>query len=192
MLVQIKDISKQKLTEITLKDSVTKLRKLALTDSLTQLANRRAFVDAVETELARCQRNGLSATMLVIDLDYFKTINDTYGHLAGDEVLVHTAQILRRATRQYDIIGRLGGEEFAGFMADTDASIACEVAERIRQTIQATPTIVESIPIEVTTSIGISVQTPPSTFENLFDDADEALYQAKAQGRNQTVASDKE
>lgn len=192
LLVQIKDISKQKLTEITLKDSVTKLRKLALTDSLTQLANRRAFVDAVETELARCQRNGLSATMLVIDLDYFKTINDTYGHLAGDEVLVHTAQILRRATRQYDIIGRLGGEEFAVFMADTDASIACEVAERIRQTIQATPTIVESIPIEVTTSIGISVQTPPSTFENLFDDADEALYQAKAQGRNQTVASDKE
>lgn len=192
LLVQIKDISKQKLTEITLKDSVTKLRKLALTDSLTQLANRRAFVDAVETELARCQRNGLSATMLVIDLDFFKTINDTYGHLAGDQVLVHTAQILRRATRQYDIIGRLGGEEFAVFMADTDASIACEVAERIRQTIQATPTIVDSIPIEVTTSIGISVQTPPSTFENLFNDADEALYQAKSQGRNQTVASDKE
>lgn len=191
LLVQIKDISKQKLTEITLKDSVTKLKKLALTDSLTHLANRRAFVDAVETELARCLRNALSATMLVIDLDYFKTINDTYGHLAGDAVLIHTAQILRRATRQYDIIGRLGGEEFAVFMADTDDSIACEVAERIRQTIQATPTIVDNIPIAVTTSIGISIQTSPSTFENLFNDADEALYQAKAQGRNQTVASDK-
>lgn len=189
LLVQIKDISKQKLTEITLKDSVTKLKKLALTDSLTNLANRRAFVDAVETELARCQRNDLSATMLVIDLDYFKKINDTYGHLAGDEVLVHTAQILRRATRQYDIIGRLGGEEFAVFMTDTDASSSFEIAERIRQTIQATPTTVDDIPVAVTTSIGISIQTSPSTFENLFNDADEALYHAKSLGRNQTVAS---
>ena len=191
LLVQIKDISKQKLTEITLKDSVTKLKKLALTDSLTNLANRRAFVDAVETELARCQRNDLSATMLVIDLDYFKKINDTYGHLAGDEVLVHTAQILRRATRQYDIIGRLGGEEFAVFMTDTDASSSFEIAERIRQTIQATPTTVDDIPVAVTTSIGISIQTSPSTFENLFNDADEALYHAKSLGRNQTVASNK-
>jgi len=191
LLVQIKDISKQKLTEITLKDSVTKLKKLALTDSLTNLANRRAFVDAVETELARCQRNDLSATMLVIDLDYFKKINDTYGHLAGDEVLVHTAQILRRATRQYDIIGRLGGEEFAVFMTDTDASSSFEIAERIRQTIQATPTTVDDIPVAVTTSIGISIQTSPFTFKNLFNDADEALYHAKSLGRNQTVASNK-
>jgi len=191
LLVQIKDISKQKLTEITLKDSVTKLKKLALTDSLTNLANRRAFVDAVETELARCQRNDLSATMLVIDLDYFKKINDTYGHLAGDEVLVHTAQILRRATRQYDIIGRLGGEEFAVFMTDTDASSSFEIAERIRQTIQATPTTVDDTPVAVTTSIGISIQTSPFTFKNLFNDADEALYHAKSLGRNQTVASNK-
>lgn len=190
LLVQIKDISKQKLTEITLKDSVTKLRKLALTDSLTQLANRRAFVDAVETELARCQRNGLSATMLVIDLDYFKKINDTYGHLAGDQVLIHTAQILRSTIRQYDIVGRLGGEEFAVFMSDASVQTTREVAERIRQTIQATPTMVDNVPVAVTTSIGISIHTSPSTFESLFNDADEALYQGKSMGRNQTVFFD--
>lgn len=191
LLVQIKDISMQKLTEITLKDSVTKLKKLALTDSLTQLANRRAFVDAVETELARSQRNGLSATMLVIDLDYFKKINDTYGHLAGDQVLIHTAHILRSATRQYDIAGRLGGEEFAVFMSDASMQTAHEVAERIRQTIQSTPTMADNYSIAVTTSIGISIQTPPSSFESLFNEADEALYQAKSMGRNQTVLFDK-
>ncbi|BCO18650.1 GGDEF domain-containing protein [Alteromonas sp. KC3] len=184
LLLQAKDISKQKVTESTLQRSLVQLKKLALTDELTQLANRRSFVDAVETELARVQRNQASATMLVIDLDHFKRINDTYGHLAGDHVLKHTAAILRQSTRQYDIVGRLGGEEFAVFMSEADLNVAYEVAERIRSSLAQSVTEVDGNSISVTASIGICTKLKPDSFETLFTDADEALYKAKSDGRN--------
>ncbi len=187
MLVQAKDISKQKVTENTLQRSVVQLKKLALTDELTQLANRRSFVDAVETELARVQRNQLSATMLVIDLDHFKRINDTYGHLAGDSVLSHTADVLRKSTRQYDIVGRLGGEEFAVFMSEANINTAFDVAERIRKTLAQSYTECDGHKINVTASIGICSRQEPDSFESLFTEADEALYQAKSNGRNCTM-----
>lgn len=184
MLVQAKDISKQKVTESTLQRSLVQLKKLALTDELTQLANRRSFVDAVETELSRVQRNHMSATMLVIDLDHFKRINDTYGHLAGDRVLTDTAAVLRKSTRQYDIVGRLGGEEFAVFMSEACFNIALDVAERIRETLAQSVTVVDGNAISVTASIGISSRLEPDSFESLFTEADEALYKAKSSGRN--------
>lgn len=184
LLVQTKDITRQKVTETNLKNSVSKLHKLALTDELTQLANRRCFVDSVESELSRCRRDCGFVTMLVIDLDFFKIVNDSYGHLAGDTALVHIADILKRAIRQYDIVGRIGGEEFAIFLGSTDVDTALTIAERIRSMIASTPLIFEGQKIVLTTSIGMTSRSCKASFEQLYTEADEALYLSKSRGRN--------
>lgn len=187
LLVQTKDLTRQKVTETTLEKSVHRLNKLALTDELTQLANRRAFVTSVESELARCQRNNNLITMMVIDLDFFKKINDTYGHLGGDKVLVHAANLLKVATRQYDIVGRIGGEEFAVFMSASETDIAKNVAQRICSILANTPFEIDGEKSTVTASIGVATMSCNTSFEELYDKSDNALYKAKKNGRNQVV-----
>lgn len=184
MLVQTKDITGQKVTEHKLKNSVSKLHRLALTDELTQLANRRCFVESVESELSRCKRSEGFVTMLVIDLDHFKIINDTYGHHAGDAALVHTAEVLKQALRQYDIVGRIGGEEFAIFLGSTNMDTARVIAERIRSMLAESPFIYQDRGIVITASIGLTCRDCSTAFEALYTEADEALYVAKAKGRN--------
>lgn len=184
MLVQTKDITSQKVIEDQLKSSIDELSQLALTDELTQLANRRSFVDSATKELARCQRKCEPSTMMLIDLDRFKSINDTYGHFSGDTVLKSIASTLIRTLREYDIIGRLGGEEFAIYLGQTDAELAKVVAERLRANIENTPVHCSGNVIHLTASIGCAVQMANSTFESLYTQADEALYRAKKQGRN--------
>lgn len=190
LLVQTKDLTRQKVTESSLEKSVNKLNKLALTDELTQLANRRAFVTSVETELARCQRNNNLVTMMVIDLDFFKKINDTFGHLGGDKVLVHAAKLLKMATRQYDIVGRIGGEEFAVFMSMSDPDSAERIATRIRSIFAQTPFDVDGVTSTVTASIGVATMSCDTSFEALYDKSDNALYKAKKSGRNKVIFSD--
>lgn len=187
LLVQTKDITRQKVTESNLKNSVSKLHKLALTDELTQLANRRSFVDSVASELARCKRNKGFVTMLVIDLDFFKIVNDSYGHHAGDAALVHVSGILKHAIRQYDIVGRIGGEEFAIFLGATAMEEALVIAERIRNMVAHTPLLYEGQKIVLTTSIGLTCRSCSANFEQLYTEADEALYLAKSQGRNKVA-----
>ncbi|MCC2617682.1 diguanylate cyclase [Aestuariibacter halophilus] len=184
LLVHTKDITRQKVTESRLKRSNEKLHHLALTDELTQLANRRSFVESVESELARCQRSEGFVTMVVMDLDYFKNINDQYGHHGGDEVLVHVAKSLKQALRQYDIVGRIGGEEFAIFLGQTDAVTSLEVAERVRALIAQTPLHYEGREIYLTASLGMTCRPCDVGFEQLYAEADEALYMAKGRGRN--------
>ena len=184
LLVQTKDITRQKVLETQLKDSVSKLHKLALTDELTQLANRRCFVDSVSTELSRCKKNQNFATMLIIDLDHFKNINDFHGHNTGDKALQHVALILKDTLRQYDIVGRIGGEEFAIFLGATDVLVSSEIAERIRHNLESSLFTYEDKSLVITASIGITSRDCDVTFEQLYIEADEALYQAKANGRN--------
>ncbi|MDQ5911557.1 MAG: putative Diguanylate cyclase [Pseudomonadota bacterium] len=164
------------------------LRRLATTDHLTGMANRRHFLKQVDLELQRFKRYAAPATLLMVDLDHFKRINDTCGHAAGDQTLQHFASIAQTLLRYTDLIGRLGGEEFAILLPATGLEGARLLAERLRGAVANTSIPWESRTIELTVSIGVtrfsSTDEEPGSILNR---ADRALYQAKEQGRNQTV-----
>ncbi|OZG70701.1 GGDEF domain-containing protein [Hahella sp. CCB-MM4] len=187
MLVQAKDITKQKTLEHSLQNSIVELNRLALTDELTKVANRRSFVSSVDSELSRCRRTGTSMTMALLDLDHFKAINDTYGHQAGDAALQYVAQLIRNSLRQYDILGRIGGEEFAIFLSNTDQETASKIADRTRQEIFQHPLQFEGSYIQLSASIGMATHGCNATFNELYTEADGALYKAKSGGRNRVV-----
>jgi diguanylate cyclase (GGDEF)-like protein len=161
------------------------LRDQSRTDSLTGVANRRHFVDQADRELARAARFGLSTACLMLDLDRFKQVNDRFGHAAGDHVLISIASRLARLLRQHDVIGRIGGEEFAMLLAHTDLAQAAIVAERCRQVVADIDFIFDGLPLRVTASIGIvSAAGEGLTTDELLSRADKGLYRAKADGRN--------
>jgi diguanylate cyclase (GGDEF)-like protein len=143
----------------------------------------------VENELRRANRFDRPLTIIMADLDLLRNINNTYGHLAGDEVLVKIAAILKESVREYDVVARFGGEEFAILMLETEAHKAFERAERIRQTIEKTQFVVSTsvTPIRVTISIGIaSRERFDEPAQEIIHNADTALYHSKLKGRNQT------
>ncbi len=156
------------------------------TDSLTGLFNRRRMYQLAEQELARIKRYGGSMGLILIDLDHFKKINDTHGHPAGDAVLKAFADLLIQEVRESDIAVRIGGEEFAIIMPDSDNSSAYALAERIRK---ATVTLDLPSNLKLTASFGVSAsQGKNDSFEQLFSRTDKRLYTAKTQGRNRTQA----
>lgn len=166
------------------------LEKLALTDPLTGLANRRAFQEALEAEVARSGRHGRPASLLFLDLDRFKTVNDEHGHAAGDEVLSGFSAVLRRGCRRGDLAARIGGEEFAVLLPMTGRVPATLVAERIRRATEAYP-LGLTVSVPVTVSVGVaSTEELPEAPEaaGLLRRADAALYRAKADGRNRVAA----
>lgn len=166
------------------------LEKLALTDALTGLANRRAFLDALEAELARVLRHDYPASLLFLDLDEFKRVNDTHGHAVGDEVLAGFSKVLSRGCRRGDLAARIGGEEFAVLLPMTGRVSAALVAERMRRSTESLPLGV-SVRVPVTVSIGVaSTEDSPKPVEAaaLLGRADVALYRAKAGGRNRVAA----
>jgi len=187
LLVQVKEITKQKVLERQLESTVESLRRQTLTDELTRAANRRGFVQSVENELSRCRRTGASMTMALLDLDLFKNINDTYGHQTGDKALQHVSGIIRKCLRQYDIFGRIGGEEFAIFLSNTTADAAHTIADRIREQIRDQTMESDNESIELSVSIGLSTLGCDASFEQLYTQSDTALYQAKETGRNRVV-----
>ncbi|QSX37846.1 GGDEF domain-containing protein [Shewanella sedimentimangrovi] len=189
MLLQIKDITKQKQSEQHLQAALYKYHVMALTDELTGVANRRAIQDSVSAELARCSRIGAAMTILLVDLDHFKRVNDTYGHHIGDLALKHCAEVMKASLRPFDMIGRLGGEEFVVFLGNTDSQDARVIAERIRAQIQSLPLQTPGREIALSVSIGVSTQHHNPTFESLYLEADQALYEAKSQGRNRVTLS---
>ncbi|WP_018152883.1 GGDEF domain-containing protein [Leeia oryzae] len=163
------------------------LEKQATTDSLTGLANRRYFRTLAEAEISRQMRSNRSLSLLYLDIDYFKSINDQYGHQAGDQVLTAVAAYFRISLRDQDVIARIGGEEFAILLPDTSSTEAQEIAERIRTGFAMLKT--EGLPsdIKLTVSIGLTtLDTQTVTLDELLNQADRALYQAKKLGRNQT------
>ncbi len=163
---------------------------LAMTDSLTQIPNRRALMKSAEQALAR--RTGLPVAILMIDLDHFKPVNDTYGHQTGDEVLRQAAGRLNGRLRQHDFLGRYGGEEFCVVAPDIDTKGALILAESLREKIAATPFATSHGEISLSVSIGVSVCEADAKCEldEILSQADAALYAAKQAGRNRVVRSD--
>lgn len=159
---------------------------LSLTDSLTSLRNRRAFDLEFESRFEQARRYARPLSLVIIDLDYFKSINDQFGHSAGDGVLRGIAQILDHGTRRSDFVARIGGEEFAVLLPETSLFEALHFAEKIRSTIMNSTIRTEAATHKVTVSVGVanvphSLVTTPHDF---FNAADQALYRAKARGRN--------
>jgi diguanylate cyclase (GGDEF)-like protein len=163
------------------------LAEEAREDALTSLNNRRAFNEALDGAFARLRRLKDPVVLLSLDIDHFKQINDRYGHDVGDEVLRSVAQVLRSSTREVDRVFRVGGEEFAVLVAETDALGAHVAAERIRAAIAAHAVVTSHGRLQVTSSVGIALATSSMRQDELLKAADAALYRAKAQGRNQVV-----
>ena len=166
---------------------VHELRHDAGTDELTGVANRRSFAATIERENARSVRYGTVFSVLVIDIDHFKSINDHYGHLTGDSVLATVTSRIVSCLRSADLPCRYGGDEFVVLLPETGPESAIEVAERIRCAIVNDPVEMEGQNIRVSASIGIATHDAEYTsdWEQLIDEADQALYRAKAEGRNQ-------
>lgn len=162
------------------------LEQLAYSDYLTGLANRRHFLELAEEELARTIRYGRQLSILMLDVDRFKQVNDTYGHKIGDIVLQNLSALCRSTLRNVDVIGRMGGEEFAVLLPETGADQAVEVAERLRAAIAAAHvTLSGGLPLHFTVSLGVtSLVERDANIDMLLNQADQALYRAKSEGRN--------
>jgi diguanylate cyclase (GGDEF)-like protein len=166
-----------------------KLRVLATVDDLTKLLNRRHFLDSLKNEFSRAQRHGRPLSVLMIDADDFKQVNDRHGHAAGDDVLRAMAERCLGVVRKGDIAGRLGGEEFAIALADTDMPDALQTAERLCRGVAGEPFTVDGDRLHVTVSIGVAARRKQHNDPgDLLRFADRALYAAKANGRNCVVA----
>ncbi|MBT0963140.1 PAS domain S-box protein [Denitromonas iodatirespirans] len=165
------------------------LVRLATTDALTGVANRRRFLEQLEMELARAKRFGQPATLLMLDIDHFKRVNDTYGHATGDAVLQHFARLTQQRLRRIDLFGRLGGEEFAILLTGTDGAGARHFSEQFRRAVAQTPAAAKG-EISISVSIGVAEFDPQEpTPDTLLARGDVALYRAKAGGRNRIELS---
>ena len=161
------------------------LREQARRDALTGLFNRHHLNDIMERELARCARDGQPMSLLLIDVDHFKHINDTYGHQVGDEVLRATARLLSERTRASDMLFRYGGEEFLLVLSQADSAAAKEMAEELRLLYAASPLSPGNPAVLATLSIGVATFADHGvTFDHLLQAADQAMYRAKHAGRN--------
>lgn len=177
----------------SLRTSYKRSIDLALTDELTGLYNRRFFNSHFDNLLKQAAEAWKAVSMLMIDIDHFKSINDTWGHDEGDRVLVEVAHRLKRCVRECDLVARLGGEEFVVVMPDARTGIGLQVAERLRQAIEGTQILLHNgkeIPVTISVGLASSIQGEPVTRPVMIKAADEALYKAKRSGRNRVVVGD--
>ncbi|NDL67022.1 histidine kinase N-terminal 7TM domain-containing diguanylate cyclase [Anaerotalea alkaliphila] len=183
ILKNIRDVTDRKKLE-------QELQKLATIDGLSGLYNRRRFMEVAQMEFLRTKRSQKAFSILMVDLDHFKRINDTYGHGAGDEVIRAMGRLLRNTFRKTDSCGRLGGEEFAVLLPDTGSADAFHVAEIFRKETARTLIPYGDRTLAVTASIGVATFSgSPQDLDNLLQQADEALYTSKVQGRNKTTGA---
>jgi diguanylate cyclase (GGDEF)-like protein len=194
----LSDADDQPLCLIGAAHDITKLKNLqqeleiqAHIDYLTGIPNRRYFMEIAEHELARAQRYNLAFAVIMLDIDHFKHINDQFGHNAGDQVLQFLAKLMQKSLREVDSIGRIGGEEFAIILPQTDKERALELAERLHTTIAQTKIpLNDKTTVRITISMGVTVLNDQAiTFETLLNQADKGLYQAKSAGRDRIVFS---
>ncbi len=166
-------------------DRTRVLEQLSNTDPLTKVANRRALFERGDLELSRADRIHNNLTLILLDCDYFKNVNDEYGHQVGDELLKHICKICNQEIRSIDFLGRYGGEEFIIILPDCDIDGGIEIAKRIQKSLKENNLTIEDKELIVTLSMGISMLTDENeTFEQLIHKADKAMYTAKENGRN--------
>jgi len=189
LVIQLEAVIKdrERLAE-ELKVANQSLSMMAMSDALTGLPNRRAFEEALTRDLARTERQGGAVTLILIDADHFKKVNDTYGHQGGDTVLRALSDVLRESTRTSDIAARVGGEEFALILPQTDSDNALVVAERVRMRFAVRKIALDDgRVVKATVSLGMATVKSPgcrTADKALYEAADKALYDAKASGRN--------
>jgi diguanylate cyclase (GGDEF)-like protein len=189
LLAQLSTMVRIKFLQDELKERMRELDRLASTDVLTGLYNRRMFFIRFEEELARARRNQSGFCLVYIDIDHFKLTNDTYGHQAGDAILQRVSIAMGAHLRRSDVLGRIGGEEFAVLLPDTLAGPGAMIAERLRTDVESEEIAYDGQVIPTTISLGVfSVPEPGKlTIDQLIRQADEALYEAKHTGRNKIV-----
>ncbi|MBK8480046.1 MAG: GGDEF domain-containing protein [Proteobacteria bacterium] len=159
--------------------------RLTTVDGLTQVYNRRYFMETLERELSRSQRYARDLSLIMFDIDHFKSVNDSFGHLAGDHVLKHLALAVKAQIRREDVMARYGGEEFAVLLPEIDAESAHRFAEKIRALVEQTTFMFEATAIQVTVSVGVASLTAAIvSADALVKLSDERLYEAKRRGRN--------
>jgi diguanylate cyclase (GGDEF)-like protein len=161
------------------------LERLATTDGMTGIYNRRHFLTLADREWRRARRHRRPISFLMVDIDYFKSVNDTFGHQIGDRLIVHLANVARERKRDSDLLARMGGEEFALLLPETDLAQAHVMAERLRREVASSPLLDAPQPIPTTVSIGVAAANDGMPdLSDLMRAADEALYDAKRAGRN--------
>ncbi len=186
----VRDITSRKQAE-TERMRAMEFKQIAITDPLTNIYNRRFFFEVLKKEISRAKRNTTFLSVILMDADYFKHINDQYGHLAGDQVLVGLADLCLKNLRKTDILARFGGEEFVVLMPETKAASSLKKADQLREMIaQKTMAVVEGEKLTLTVSMGIATFHPdnPITINDLLEQADLALYRSKEAGRNTVTA----
>ncbi len=191
VVLVFRDVTVRREDERRLRKMQKELERLAHTDSLTGLYNRRIFMQRLEEEVERVRRHGKALSVLIFDLDFFKLVNDTYGHDTGDVVLVAVARLANEAKRMSDVAARLGGEEFALLLPETDQQGAVQLAQRLRSAIEKNLYLSTSgTAVKVTASIGVATATAEADeIEKLLSIADRQLYRAKNNGRNRVCST---
>lgn len=166
------------------------LYELATTDSMTQLFNRRHFIESAQLQIVQLQRTEVDGAVLMLDIDDFKNVNDTFGHAMGDEAIIQVASILKNNLREYDFVGRIGGEEYAMLLSSCELDKANQIAERIRKKIAELLISHQQNTIKLTISIGLTmIQKDDKDIEKTLQRADAYLYKAKSIGKNRVVSS---
>ncbi len=172
-----------------LAEALEKIQRIATRDELTGTANRRCMQELMQQEIQRVQRSGAGLMVALLDIDYFKRVNDTHGHQAGDRCLQAFAQTVQSSIRSTDRLARWGGEEFLILLTDTDFALALACLERVRASVAQMVVPLDGVEIRVTVSIGVTQFQPGDTIEQTIDRADLALYAAKAQGRDRVLSA---
>ena len=189
LLISVFDISDWISYQNELLRSQSELQQLSRTDDLTQIPNRRNIMDRLTEELQIHRRKKRPLALALLDVDHFKQVNDNFGHHTGDMILREMAQLVSGMLRDYDAIGRYGGEEFLIVLPETNGEQAFRVADRLREAVQQHTFVVDDRACRVTVSLGLAAKDDEGTpdIEDLFKEADRCLYQAKESGRNRTV-----
>ena len=191
--VTLFDVTDTSIYAEMLNESLVKLEETSIRDGLTGVYNRRYLEEFLAKEFGRIKRYGGTFSFIIIDLDHFKKINDTYGHTVGDKVLKIATERFSNYLRTADIMGRYGGEEFAAILPETNLAGAVIVAERLRSALTDSPLVIADLSLEVSASLGVAEFHPDDgKYEQLIQTADSALYRAKENGRNQVAVGDRE
>lgn len=176
--------------QVELESVIVQAQEVSQTDHLTYILNRRAIINKLQDEVLRAERYNAQLSVSIIDVDYFKSINDSFGHPVGDAVLQQVANLLRDGIRHPDVVGRYGGEEFIIILPSSDSNAASEQAYRLVKQMRETPIVLKDQNIQVTISIGVAqLRNGTDTWDSLLSRADNAMYEAKQKGRDQFIVA---